>query len=126
MPRAMRVCSRSGCPELTTGGRCATCQTAADQQRGTAAQRGYGAAHRRRFRAGVLRRDPLCVCDDQAHGHEPQCLIPSTVADHHPRDRRELVRLGLDPDDSQYGRGLCKGCHDRHTATEQPGGWHAR
>ncbi|ROT29675.1 holin [Micromonospora sp. HM5-17] len=125
MPRALKICSQPGCPELTASGRCAAHTRDADQRRGTRHQRGYGRAHERRFRTGVLRRDPLCVCTDTSHGHGPACLRPSTVADHWPRDRRELVRLGLDPDDPQYGRGLCKPCHDRHTAQAQPGGWHA-
>jgi 5-methylcytosine-specific restriction protein A len=66
------------------------------------------------------------VCDDQAHGHGPQCLAPSTVADHYPRDKRELQALGLDDNDPRYGRGLCKTCHDKHTAQAQPGGWNTR
>jgi 5-methylcytosine-specific restriction protein A len=48
------------------------------------------------------------------------------VADHWPRDRRELERLGLDPDDPQHGRGLCASCHGKHTAKTQPGGFNAR
>lgn len=124
MPRALRVCSTTGCPELTTGGRCQAHRKAAEQARGSRQARGYGPGHERRFRPGVLRREPLCVCEDEAHGHGPRCLRPSTVADHWPRDRRELVRLGLDADDPQYGRGICKACHDQHTAVAQPGGWH--
>lgn len=125
MSRAMRVCSSPGCPELVPSGRCSGCQAAAEAKRGTAAQRGYGHAHRTRFRAGVLGKDPLCVCVDEAHGHGPACLIPSTVADHHPLSRRELEAIGADPDDPAHGRGICKGCHDKHTSTAQPGGWNA-
>lgn len=124
MARALRVCTISGCPELVVSGRCTTHRRDADQERGSATERGYGHRHRIRFRDGVLRRDPLCVCTDAGHGHGPQCLAPATVADHHPRGRRDLVRLRLDPDDPRYGRGLCKGCHDRHTSATQPGGWH--
>jgi 5-methylcytosine-specific restriction protein A len=126
MPRALRVCSQPGCPALTDSGRCEDHRRAAEQVRGSARDRGYGRAHRQRFRRGVLRRDPLCGCTDEDHSHGPRCLAPSTVADHWPRDRRELARLGLDANDPQYGRGLCKACHDRHTAWAQPGGWHAR
>ena len=47
----MRVCSQPGCPTLipagTRGGRCATHERQADRARGTAAQRGYGVAHRK-------------------------------------------------------------------------------
>lgn len=127
MVRALKVCSRPGCPELTDSGRCTGCAAEAEQVRGNRHQRGYGHRHETRFRRGVLAKHLMCVCTDEGHdGHGTQCLVPSTVADHWPRDRRELVRLGLDPNDPQYGRGLCKACHDQHTATEQPGGWNQR
>jgi 5-methylcytosine-specific restriction protein A len=126
MPRALKPCSQPGCPELVAKGRCSTCQGQAEQRRGSARQRGYGRAHQTRFRPGVLRRDPLCVCEDQAHGHGPQCLAPSTVADHWPRDKRELQALRLDDNDPRYGRGLCATCHNKYTAVAQPGGWNLR
>lgn len=47
----------------------------------------------------------------------------ATVADHHPLSRKQLIDAGLNPDDPNAGRGLCKPCHDRETATNQPGGW---
>lgn len=115
----MRVCSVPACPEIfdeTNGSRCAHHRRAADRQRGTAAQRGYNTAGHQRFRRSVLSRDPICVL----------CrLAQSTVADHYPRSRKELEALGLNPDDPQHGRGLCKPCHDTETAAHQPGGWHA-
>lgn len=114
---SLRVCSTPGCPELTKGGRCATHRTEADRARGTAAQRGYNSGGHRRFRAAILKRDPVCVaCEHQ----------PATVADHHPISRRDLLTAGLDPDDPARGRGLCKPCHDRETAQHQPGGWNTR
>ena len=95
---------------------CPECKAKSDRARGTSTQRGYGRQHRSRFREGVLARDPICViCRAQ----------PATVADHWPLSRRELVERGLDADDPQYGRGLCKQDHDRETARNQPGGWHA-
>lgn len=124
--RALKVCSTRGCPELVQSGRCPTCQANAEQRRGTAAQRGYDSKHRSTFRRNVLRKNPLCVCEDQGHDHGTQCLRPSTVADHHPLSRKELVDAGLNPNDPAHGRGLCKGCHDRHTSEAQPGGWNAR
>ncbi len=126
MPHAVKPCSIPGCTELVTTGRCDPHRQEADRLRGNRHQRGYGRTHEQRFRHGVLRRDPLCVCLDRAHNHWPACLAPSTVADHHPHTRRELVALGLDPNDPRYGRGLCKGCHDQHTAATSPGGWNAR
>lgn len=126
MPRALKTCSTPGCPELVAQGRCDDCRSAADQRRGTRQQRGYGRAHTNRFRPGVLRKDPLCVCTDEGHGHGPQCLTPSTVADHWPRSRRDLVDAGMDANDPQHGRGLCASCHNQHTSVAQPGGWNAR
>ena len=124
MPHALKTCSTPGCPELVTSGRCPHCHAQAEQQRGTAAERGYDAKHRRIFRTRVLRKNPLCVCTDQDHDHGAQCLRASTVADHHPLSRRELVDAGLNPNNPDRGRGLCKPCHDRHTSQAQPGGWH--
>lgn len=121
--KALTVCSRPGCPRLTSAGRCTSCRADADQQRGNPRQRGYGQLHEQRFRPGVLARDPACTCTATTHGHGAPCGQPSRHADHWPRDRRELVALGLDPDDPANGRGLCHPCHSRHTATTQPGGW---
>lgn len=112
-----RVCSVAGCPELfdqAEGSRCRTHQRQADRDRGTASQRGYTGKGHQRFRSAVLNRDPICVL----------CrLAQSTVADHYPDSRRELIEQGHDPNDPACGRGLCKPCHDRSTAANQPGGW---
>lgn len=98
-------------------GRCAACSERAEAERGTAAQRGYSTRGHQLFRAAVLTRDPVCVV----------CRVRlATVADHWPRSRRELVEAGLNPNDPQYGRGLCKPDHDRSTAQAQPGGWNRR
>ncbi|TYB69721.1 holin [Nonomuraea sp. PA05] len=120
MPRrAASVCSTPGCPNLCDGGRCPECRSAAEKARGSASQRGYGSRHRDRFRTGVLAKHPTCVLCGAAR---------STVADHHPMDRRELVARGLDPDDPKYGRGLCASCHGKATQANesQKGGWNAR
>jgi len=123
MARALRACPTAGCHELTPGGRCATCKAKAEAERGTAKQRGYGALHRRRFRAPILRRDVFCTCTDTTHGHGPECLEVSTEADHWPLTKRELREQGLDEHDPKHGRGLCKACHSKHTAKTSPGGW---
>ncbi len=116
MPRALKVCSTPGCPNLTPRGRCGTHTREADQQRGSSAQRGYGPAWARR-RANYLRRHRVCRL----------CLAPATVADHHPVSRRDLVAQGVtDPDADQRLRPLCASCHGRETARHQPGGWNAR
>jgi 5-methylcytosine-specific restriction protein A len=123
--RALKVCSCMGCaahqgscPQLTPTGRCQPCDRTADRARGTAHQRGYSSTGHKRFRAAVLRRDKTCRIDG--------CNKPSTDADHWPQGRDELIRLGLDPNDARYGRGLCATDHKRETAKHQPGGWHRR
>ncbi|SEG96351.1 hypothetical protein SAMN05444920_109356 [Nonomuraea solani] len=56
MPTRQRnPCTTLGCAELTSGGHCPTCAVQAEQQRGTAADRGYDSAHRNRFRRTVSR-----------------------------------------------------------------------
>jgi 5-methylcytosine-specific restriction protein A len=125
MPRALKACPTTGCPEVTTHGRCSRCRAQAEARRGSASARGYDHTHAKRFRAAVLRRDPLCVCADTTHGHGQLCLTPSAHADHHPRTKRELRALGLDEHDPAHGRGLCASCHNKHTAATTPGGWHA-
>jgi 5-methylcytosine-specific restriction protein A len=116
--RAMKVCSKPGCPAVVPAGvgRCPPCAGEADRARGTASQRGYTSSGHRSFRRAVLRRDPVCVACRAA---------PSTVADHYPASRRELVDAGLDPDNPARGRGLCASCHGRATAANpgQRGGW---
>ena len=110
----MRVCSVPGCPNLYAGtdSRCDTHRKAADQKH-WAKTRGYNTkGHRRRFRPGVLARDPICMLCGVAQ---------STDADHYPQERSELLELGLDADDPKYGRGLCHSCHSR--ATAQTHGW---
>lgn len=114
-----RVCSLPGCPTIYDGpgSRCPQHRKEAQQRhsRDTAAYRTAG--HRKRFRPGVLERDPICVLCN---------LAASTIADHYPRSRNELIDLGMDPDDPAFGRGLCKSCHDSGTAQRQPGGWNNR
>ena len=91
MPRALKVCSTHGCPNLVPQGssRCPDCDRRADRARGT---RGYQTAGHRRFRRTILRRDPVCVVCHAA---------PSTVADHWPISRRDLEAQGLDPNDPE-------------------------
>ena len=118
MPRrANSVCSTPGCPHLSQGGKCGECRREAEQARGSARERGYGREHETRFRKAVLARDPICRSCGKAR---------STVADHWPLSRRQLVAQGMDPDEPQHGRGLCKTCHDHSTSERQPGGWNAR
>jgi 5-methylcytosine-specific restriction protein A len=110
----LRVCNVSGCPTLTPKPRCPEHERQAERTRGTAAQRGYGTEHRKRFREGVLAKHPFCqVCR----------RTRSTVADHWPLSKRELDEQGMDSNDPQHGRGLCHTCHSVETAQHQPGGF---
>lgn len=114
----MRVCSIPGCPEIHNGAssRCEK-HTREAKQAHWDKTRAYSSRGHRTFRDAVLRREPICVLCGVAQ---------STVADHHPKGRDELLALGLNPDDARYGRGLCKPCHDKATAHTQPGGWNNR
>ena len=97
-------CGTPRCPAIAgRSGYCAKCQRAYERRRGSSAQRGYGAFHRR-WRAAILRRDPVCKSCGRA---------PSTVADH----IRPLSWGGDWSEDN--GQGLCKPCHDRKTMTER-------
>lgn len=112
---ALKVCSVKGCPTLTDAGRCTEHRRTADQAR-RADGNPYSSVGHLRFRYVVLAMNPICVLCRTAR---------ATVADHYPLSRRELIRRGLDPNDPQHGRGLCKRCHDTETAQHQPGGWNA-
>jgi 5-methylcytosine-specific restriction protein A len=113
----MRVCSIAGCPNLYQGAdsRCPTHTKTARAKRTDNAV--YSTAAHKRFRMAVLQKDPICVLCNTAE---------SNVADHYPQTRRELVEQELDPNDPQYGRGLCAKCHNAHTAATSPGGWNDR
>jgi 5-methylcytosine-specific restriction protein A len=114
----MRVCSVAGCPVIYAGTatRCPEHETAAKQKH-WAKTTAYKSPGHRAFRTAVLTRDPICVI---CH------LRPTTVADHYPMERTDLIEAGLNPNDPQYGRGLCKPCHDQHTARSHPAGWAAQ
>lgn len=45
MARARKICTRPGCPAITTGGYCPAHAREVDKARGTSTQRGYGTAH---------------------------------------------------------------------------------
>jgi hypothetical protein len=67
----------------------------------------------------------LCVCTDETHAHGArQCLAQSSVADHDPYERKDLIALGvLDPDALIYLKGKCSSCHNKKTAATMPAGW---
>lgn len=118
MPRRPRPpCSVPGCPELTDrGGRCPQHQREAEQQRGSAAERGYDSRRWAWIRRAYLYAHPWCVL----------CARAAVVVDHFPESRRSLVARGVaDPDAWHRLRPLCTQCHGRETAAHQPGGWAA-
>jgi 5-methylcytosine-specific restriction protein A len=118
VPKVNKTCSVPDCPEVVAVGRCATHQRAADLARGSAAERGYSSRAYRVGKRVVLRRDPICTACGAA---------PSSVPDHHPVSRRDLVAAGVrNPDHPSRMRGVCARCHGRQTAVNQPGGWNAR
>ena len=60
MPRAPRVCPRSGCPTLTAGGYCQLHARELDRARGTTTERGYGHDYQQ-ARAAALDGATHCV-----------------------------------------------------------------
>ena len=106
-------------------GKCPECAAKAESKRRPNGNPYSTSAHRLGFRAPVLAMQPYCQCAGDCARHVGLCAQPSTVADHWPTERRDLVDAGLDPNDPRYGRGLCVTCHNRWTAQSSPGGWHA-
>ncbi|MFP3554226.1 HNH endonuclease [Paraburkholderia sp. SIMBA_049] len=117
--RSRRPCRHPGCPTLVTArhGLCPdhlrTARRRTDEQRGTAAERGYGARWRA-AREAYLRQHPLCQCDEcTAQGR----LLPASVVDHripHRGDKRLFW-------DQSNWQSMSKTCHDRKTATADGG-----
>lgn len=109
--RAPSACRRPGCPGLVRNGVCSRCgplrrqvQAAHDEQRGTAAQRGYDGRWQR-LRLAFLNEHPLCA-DCLARGY----VVPATDV-HHLVPRRDG---GSDADSNLAA--LCHACHSRITA----------
>lgn len=117
MPRRPKTpCTQPGCPELTSGGRCAVHARQATKLRREAGNGVYGTSAWARVRKAYLYENPWCAL----------CGAPSTVADHYPLSRKALVAQGVDtPDAPTHLRPLCTHCHNRETAQHQPGGWAA-
>ena len=108
----LRPCTQSGCPALTSTGRCPAHPRPVrpavvparlyDDRRGSSAQRGYGYAWQQ-TRAAYLKAHPRCS----------QCGQPATVVDH-----VRAKRHGGADDESNY-QPLCKKHHDMKTARER-------
>lgn len=104
---APHACATPRCPRLAPAGkpRCPPCETGRERERGSAAARGYGARWRK-YRAGYLQANPLCVLCLAAGRTEP-----ATVVDHIQAHKGDEA-LFWDPANH---RALCKPCHDART-----------
>ena len=108
--RAARPCLKPHCPGLVRNGVCSMCgpvvqAQAYDHDRGSAAQRGYGARWRR-LRTMYIHQYPACV----------MCGRPATDIDH------ILPRRRGGTDDPSNLQSLCASCHARKTNREQAQG----
>jgi 5-methylcytosine-specific restriction protein A len=101
---------------------CPACKAESDKRRRPGGNP-YSTPGHLDFREQVLAKNPRCVCPGDCGNHDGWCGQISTIADHHPTERRDLITMGLNPDDPAHGRGLCKPCHDAHTAHTSPGGF---
>jgi 5-methylcytosine-specific restriction enzyme A len=124
MPTALaRACTSPGCPNVSTGGKCASCRKSADKRRGSASARGYG--RRWADTSRTLRRTTLRYCGDRMPG------APSTSDSQCPQDRyRRTIAQVVDhiipvtgPSDpnfwkAQNWQGLCHACHNRKRQRE--------
>jgi 5-methylcytosine-specific restriction enzyme A len=109
-----RICSKSGCNELTDQAYCDKHMRQYDKNRGSSSERGYDNQWRK-YRAMFLRDHPLCeIC------LKDENVSIATVVDHiipHKGDKK------LFWNESNH-QALCKECHDRKTATEDGGFGH--
>ena len=111
-------CSAPGCPERAIKrGLCREHlrqrQQRYDDQRGTEAERGYGARWQR-LRRMLLAEQPLCADPFGQHGGYP---ARATDVDH------ILPRRAGGDDSADNLQALCHECHSRKTASETSPGW---
>lgn len=104
MPRkAKRICAQPGCGALVERGKCDRHRGAYDRQRGTAAQRGYGALWQRESR-WFLSCNPLCVdCKDNGRTE------PATLVHHEPPHEGDMRKFW----DVDTWVPLCAACHGK-------------
>lgn len=117
MPQRLpKPCAHPGCPALTLKKYCPRHERQKarvyDQQRGSAAARGYDARWRR-YREQFLREHPYCT-ECERHGR----VTPATVVDHE-KPHKGDPDLFWNPANHQP---LCQPCHDSKTA-RQDGRW---
>ena len=139
--RILRPCSIPGCPELTPGGPCEQHRRARqrehDERRGTSAERGYDADHRR-LRILCFQRDGWRCVDcawepdivrvfrEAELGDPPTDRVLDELRDRHNRGDRHLhadhqIPIAERPDlrlDLDNLRTRCDGCHGAKTMRE--------
>ena len=118
--RSLKPCARAGCTKLTRGRYCPPClsrrQRELDEQRGSAAERGYGGKWRR-LRALILKRDPTCRCEvDECHHDPGYCGKRSSHVDH------MVAKRDGGTDDPSNLKGLCGTCHNSAKQRTEKGG----
>jgi 5-methylcytosine-specific restriction enzyme A len=107
--KPLKPCNKQGCSQLTREQYCEVhkqLNNQYDKNRGTAAQRGYGARWRK-VRTHYLAKHPVCV----------RCCHVATVVDHIIPHKGDMNLFW----DRNNWQPLCKTCHDRKTATEDGG-----
>lgn len=115
--RPRRPCNHPGCPELVSDGQYCEQhkkekQKQQDEQRGSAASRGYDSRWQK-ARLAYLREHPLCV-----QCHKEGRVVAASVVDHiipHKGDKQLFWS-------KNNWQALCKHCHDVKTAKED-GRW---
>ncbi|HVJ09280.1 MAG TPA: HNH endonuclease signature motif containing protein [Acidisarcina sp.] len=117
MPFAAKRPCPGGCGRLVSYGYCEPCRARGrgEDQRPTAAQRGYGARWQRVSKA-YLAAHPLCV------GEHGEVEVAASCVDHIIPHRGDM-RLFWD---SSNWQPLCHRCHSRKTAMEDGGFGHRR
>lgn len=109
-----KFCQKVGCSKLTEDKYCEDHkhqEQLYNQERGTAAQRGYDARWRK-ARARYLREHPLCKSCFEAG-----LVIAATVVDHSVPHKGNIALFW----DEKNWQSLCTSCHSRKTAKEDGG-----
>lgn len=110
--RSPRPCTQPGCTELvTSGSHCSIHAKKADEQRGSAAERGYGSAWRK-IRNAFLQKHPWCA---DPYGYHQGMHVMAAHVDH-----KLPLKAGGTNDESNLQQ-LCQHCHSVKTAKEDGG-----
>lgn len=107
--KPLKPCNKQGCSQLTRERYCAShkqLNNQYDQNRGTAAQRGYGSRWRR-ARQSYLSKHPVCV----------RCGDVASVVDHITPHKGDMYLFWL----ASNWQSLCTSCHSSKTVKEDGG-----